>query len=159
MIVMMNPDSSHPIGEFMENVLIPTKTDPTQMQIIEIMIRKNIDFVRVINLSDLREPKSCIFYSKINHSRRDCTHSIFDESRKHDLQEIFVEDVPVIFAWGVNSSLDRLTQLAVDTLKINNPLGMLKNKNKYYHARPRTVKKQKEWINYILDQMRIYNFP
>jgi hypothetical protein len=154
-VVMMNPGSSKPIGELKNNVLIPTKPDPTQFQIMKIMDEKNIDFARVINLSDLREPRSSIFYSKIKHDRRDSTHSIFDESREQDLNDLFVKDVPIIFAWGVNSSLDQLTKLAVNKLNISNPLGILKNDNKYYHARPWSAKKQQKWINDILGQMNI----
>ncbi|AYO55538.1 DUF1643 domain-containing protein [Acinetobacter wuhouensis] len=155
MVVMMNPGSSKPIGELKNNVLIPTKPDPTQFQIMKIMDKKNIDFARVINLSDLREPSSSMFYSKIKNGRQDHKHSIFDESREEDLNDLFVKDVPIIFAWGVNSSLDQLTKLAVSKLKISNPLGILKNNNKYYHARPWSVKKQQKWVNDILDQMNI----
>lgn len=159
MVVMMNPGSSTPLNHD-ENghQLTPAAKDPTQNQIIEIMKKKNINFARILNLSDLREPSSTTFYSKIKYSRKDTEHSIFDISRKKDLEEIFIKDVPVIFAWGVNPSLSKLANLAVEGLKKTTPLGILKNNNKYYHARPRFKKNQKEWVDKILEQMDSLEF-
>ena len=152
MIVMMNPGSSVPIDETANNILTPTLYDPTQLQIMKIMDRKEIDFARIINLSDLRESKSSKFYSKIRNSRKDNQHSIFHESRMNDLASLYEKNVPVIFAWGVNPALDELTQLACNTLKVSNPLGILKNNNRYYHARPRIVSEQRKWLDCILKQ-------
>ena len=154
MIVMMNPGSSKPLSGIHDGrILTSTKPDPTQYQIMQIMDKKNIQFARVLNLSDLIEPRSSTFYSKIKYSRKDTEHSIFDSARKHELEELFIKDVPTLFAWGVNSSLNKLTNLAVEELKISNPLGIQKNNNKFYHARPRLKKSQEEWLLRILEQM------
>jgi len=51
-----------------------------------------------------------------------------------------------------------LAYLAVKGLKKTTPLGILKNNNKYYHARPRFKKNQKEWVDKILEQMDSLEF-
>lgn len=62
MVVMMNPGSSKPLDGIennnCESEAIP---DNTQNQIMRVMNRCNFDYARILNLSDLREPKSSVF--------------------------------------------------------------------------------------------------
>lgn len=156
MVVMMNPGSSRPQDDCNNGcILTSTIPDPTQFQIMKIMEKGNINFSRIINLSDLRNPSSSAFYSLIQNTRKDTEHCIFDESRKEDLEALFVKDVPTIFAWGVNSSLKILADLAVKKLDITKPLGILKEGSQYYHARPHLKTDQEIWISKILEQMNI----
>ena len=152
-VVMMNPGSSHPLNDVDDdNILTPTYADPTQLQVMAVMENVGIQFARILNLSDLRNPKSSEFYSELD-KRDDLTHSIFHESRTDDFNSFFIRDVPIILAWGVNFKLNRLATLAVERIpKSSVLLGKHKDGNFYYHARPHLVSSQKEWVSCITQQ-------
>jgi len=67
--IMMNPGSSRPLEEVdnvvsedninkLEISLVPTKPDTTQYQVMRVMHYCNWNHVRVLNISDMRDPKS-----------------------------------------------------------------------------------------------------
>lgn len=92
MVIMMNPGSSTP-KDGLDNGCTLTETipDPTQFQIMNIMENIGINFSRILNLSDLRNPSSSEFYSMIKNNRKDTKHCIFDDSRKEDLDALFIK--------------------------------------------------------------------
>jgi hypothetical protein len=156
MVVMMNPGSSRPIDGNDKNS-IPSEAfpDATQKQIMRVMNSASFDFARVINLSDLRTPNSDELYRFISSEQsKSIDHSIFSNRRKADLNKLFVKNIPVIFGWGVDSSLIPLAKLAVESLSISNPLGMLKpdTQYSYYHPLQRTSSKRDEWMNCVTKQ-------
>lgn len=63
-IIMMNPGFSNPKNSNLEylNRLVEANPDTTQYQIMRVMDKCNLDFVKAINLSDIRESKSQFFY-------------------------------------------------------------------------------------------------
>jgi hypothetical protein len=72
LVVMMNPGSSEPIeGEGLSEQLllskeyVPKKPDNTQSQIMKVIESQGYLTALVINLSDVREPKSTIFARKL----------------------------------------------------------------------------------------------
>lgn len=157
MVVMMNPGSSYPL-DGIDNNSIPSEAEPdtTQQQIMEIMNKASFDYARILNLSDLRTPKSNNLYEFVKSDEsKSVDHSIFSPNRKTELNQLFIQSVPVIFGWGVDSSLIPLARLAIDSLCINNPLGMLKANTtySYYHPLPRIYKKQLEWIQHVTNQI------
>ena len=153
MVVMLNPGSSRPINGNedyeMETEAIP---DNTQDQIMRIMENCNFDYARILNLSDFREPKSSEFYRKIDELKNNkIAHSIFDESRSNDFDKLFVKNIPVIFAWGVNKNLKELANLAINKIGIKKSFGLKKEgfDFAYYHPLPQNYNKQKEWVENI----------
>ena len=137
MVVMMNPGSSYPL-DGVDNNSIPSETEPdtTQQQIMKVMDSASFDYARILNLSDLRTPDSKELYVFINSEESGSVeHSIFSEKRKVDLNRLFIKGVPVIYGWGVNSALVPLAKLAIETLNINSPLGMLKPGTEYSFTR------------------------
>ena len=154
----MNPGSSEPIKqEDIGKIETETKPDPTQNQIIRVMESSNFKYARVLNLSDLREPKSAEFYKKINPmTAAGINHSIFDENRYDDFKNLYVSDVPVIYAWGVNKKLMSLAKSALKITRNEKNIGW--NKPKYdfafYHPLPRSQKKQKEWYELIEEKIK-----
>lgn len=153
MIVMMNPGSSYPI-DGIENNTIESEAIPdrTQDQIMRVMNDSNFNYARVLNLSDLRTPKSPVLYKFLKSEKSSLVaHSIFDAKRKADLHELFVHNVPVIFGWGVNKSLTCLAKQAIQSIKCDNPIGLKKNDSDvaYYHPLPRVYSDQIEWVNAI----------
>jgi len=152
-VVMMNPGSSEP-EDNNQNGRKETlaKPDNTQYRIMEVMQNCNYEFVRVLNLSDIREPKSNIFYKKIKEMEAlNISHSIFDNSRKEDFNNLWVYNIPVIFGWGVNTKLKSLAEKAIEFCNVSNPYGHQKPNFPwaYYHPLPPNTNKQKEWVTKI----------
>lgn len=153
MIVMMNPGSSRPLKE--ENYLnteseaIP---DRTQDQIMRLMNNCSFNYARILNLSDLREANSSVFYETISElDNHKITHSIFDIERIEEFEELFVNNTPVIFAWGVNKKLMKLAIQAINRIGEIKPIGIKKLgfEYAYYHPLPQNHKKQVEWVEKI----------
>ena len=119
---------------------------------MRVMNDSNFNYARVLNLSDLRTPKSPVLYKFLKSEKSSLVaHSIFDAKRKADLDELFVHNVPVIFGWGVNKSLTCLAKQAIQSIKCDNPIGLKKNDSDvaYYHPLPRVYSDQIEWVNAI----------
>lgn len=153
MVIMMNPGSSEPLDNN-DNGRVETnaKPDPTQTQIIRIMESSNFQYARILNLSDLREPKSAVFYKKINSMNESgINHSIFYENRLNDFNELYIKGIPVIYAWGINKKLVHLAKCVFTVTNAESFFGWRKPKFDfaYYHPLPRSYKKQKEWYEAI----------
>ena len=161
MVVMMNPGSSKPINGIdsfnKETEAIP---DKTQDQIMKIMDNCGFKYARILNLSDLREPKSKLFYSKINELQdKGIHHSIFSEDRRDEFNEIFIKNVPVILAWGVNTNLFELADLAIKRIGKSELFGIKKDKeeNAFYHPLPQNYNKQREWVEIITYKLKAWS--
>jgi hypothetical protein len=155
MVVMMNPGSSKPLdGDDNGQKLTRSKPDNTQHQIVKLMKLCGLDFVRVLNLSDIRETKSQKFFKHLQ--TKNYSHSIFDNSRQDDFDKLFVYDVPVIFAWGVDKKLEVLANMAINKIKSKNPIGILKSGSSfaYYHPLPQNYHKQKQWLEHIYNKLK-----
>ena len=152
MVIMMNPGSSSPIGNY-NNIETETIPDPTQEQIMRIMEKCDFNFARVLNLSDLIESKSKNLYSKIDGLRREnISHSIFEINRESEFKMLFVKGIPVIYAWGVSKKLKKLAEKAMRQINEPNPIGLQKEgfEYAYYHPYPRgNGNKQKEWLEKV----------
>lgn len=157
MVIMMNPGSSKPLNEIDDSdTETLAKPDVTQNQIMQIMLNGKFKYARVLNLSDLREPKSKIFYNKIKElDKLNISHSIFQEDRINDFNKLWVSNVPVIFGWGVNPNLKSLALKAIEKTKVSNPIGFQKPNFPwaYYHPLPPNTNKQREWVKNICKQI------
>jgi len=154
MVVMMNPGSSKPIINYKDifDKEVPTIPDNTQSQIMRVMNNCDLNYARILNLSDLRESKSTELIKKIEHLKTEkIPHSIFDNSRKHDLDNLFVKNLPVICAWGVNPKLSELGAMAFNKIKNEKIIGIKKAsvENAFYHPLPQNYNKQKEWVDIV----------
>ncbi len=171
--IMMNPGSSRPLNEknniiSYKNVgqiklsLVPTKPDTTQYQLMRVMSYCKWKHVRVLNLSDMRDPKSGKFvkrYRKIENDTGFLGHSIFSDVRVNELQNKLKrsEATPVICAWGVSSDLDPLIERCINKIShITEVTGLLKNgtKNKYFHPLPTLQKDKEKWVNDMIEKIR-----
>lgn len=158
MVIMMNPGSSQPVNGNDNNQLethaIP---DPTQDQIMKVMMNCNFNYARILNLSDLREPDSNIFYSKIKElNSNNIPHSIFDDDRVQEFNDLFEYGIPVIFAWGVNKKLKNLAEQAIYRVGECSPIGILKDESTwaYYHPLPPNYNHQTRWVETITSQLQ-----
>ncbi len=123
-VVMMNPGSSHPKdiyhlddeieypknGGSMRKELVLTQPDNTQYQIMRIAVAKGWGHIRVLNLSDLRDPKSGSFLQRVDALSEIMgghTHSLFCNERTNECAHALARksDTPIMLGWGQISGL------------------------------------------------------
>ncbi|CEO39095.1 DUF1643 domain-containing protein [Photobacterium kishitanii] len=164
LVVMMNPGNSEPKDSNVRATIfskpcVLTKPDNTQSQIMKVMGDNNFRTTIVINLSDIREPKSSLFTRKLNRFSFGSFgegHSLFSESRCDELNQIIerCKASSVIFASGVNYKLRFLTSRAVSKFETNRIVGNKSKKGLFYHPLPRSQEKQQEWVKGINEQLK-----
>tara|TARA_R110002126_G_scaffold142546_5_gene288469 strand:- start:29827 stop:30417 length:591 start_codon:yes stop_codon:yes gene_type:complete len=157
MVIMMNPGSSRPLDSIDNNTkeseAVP---DNTQSQIMKVMLNCNLQYARVLNLSDLREAKSNIFYTRIKDMENaGIPHSIFNENRQDDFNQLWVDNTTVIYGWGVSNKLKPLALKAIEACSAPTPYGILKAGTNwaYYHPLPPIHSKQVDWVNNVSKQI------
>lgn len=177
--VMMNPGSGKPKedykqqcknieqvknGELEDIEFVETDPDDTQYQIMRVMRIMKWTYVRVINLSDYRNPQSESFYPMIKKSMpydKEFIHSVFSKAREKEINSVFKADgkVRVVAAWGVNTKLNKLIKLALENnnliKRIGNDKTTYKRKKKYYyyHPLPKNSLKQDLWLDDIIKKL------
>ena len=178
-VVMMNPGSSEPIEEVNEQIpepenirthcrLVPTRPDNTQCQIMQIMTCMHYNHVRVLNLSDIREPNSAKFFKII---RREGTiqrnsiqapHSIFSQCRAEELRcRMNPRSRIVIAGWGkgwskprwrncfANECYNKIRQLGFHIIGYKDA-----DSPDYIFVHPYYKSIMNYWPNYIVSQIR-----
>lgn len=170
--VMMNPGSSRPTEETdhavnsdeiskMSVKLVPTVPDTTQYQVMRIMHYKKWQHVRVINLSDLRDPSSRSFFKRCAQLEREeisdsTVHSIFSSQRLAELKRHLSRKPqgPIVCAWGVSDDLDPLIKQAFKILSLETVVtGWLKPgfPCKYFHPLPLLQTQKEQWVAKMLE--------
>ncbi len=164
--IMMNPGSSVPLQSVDNAVasndidklkisLVLAKPDVTQYQVMRIMHYCGWSHVRVLNISDLRDPSSGKFAERfINLEKRTglIDHSLFSGKRNSELKTKIQTHsyTPIICAWGVSKDLNPLIDRCLTQIgTMPNIKGLLKpnTEDKYFHPLP-TLQKDKElWVN------------
>lgn len=167
--VMMNPGSSKPLVEVNSFVserkidqlaisLVPTKPDTTQYQVMRVMHYCGWDHVRVLNISDLRDPSSGRFverFCNIENETGFTAHSLFCDRRSAELaRKLNIRpNTPIICAWGVSPNLDPLIDRCLNKLAGAPGLtGLLKPNtlNKYFHPLPTLQTDKLKWVSSIV---------
>ncbi len=118
--------------------------------------------VRVLNLSDLRNPKSGSFVKQFESLERETgfiEHSLFTDKRREELKRKFPSELvaPVVFGWGVNPDLDPLIQRCMDKIgRLPGITGIQQpgTKDKYRHPLPALQAHKREWVEQILALLR-----
>ncbi len=123
--VMMNPGSSHPrdiyhmdaeiaypqAGWRARKELVLTQPDNTQYQLMRVAVAKGWRHIRVLNLSDLRDPKSGSFLQKVEglgEMMGGHTHSIFCRERSAEYSHALLrrDRAPILLGWGQDAGLN-----------------------------------------------------
>lgn len=164
--VMMNPGSSAPAepGLFDAAYTIPSTCshiahpDNTQIRLVELMKRLNWQKLRILNLSDLRHPKSEEFIALAAQLESAApSHSIFCPTRTKELDSLLKRraGAPIIAAWGVSPKLEFLARKAIAALPCV-PLGLRHEKNPfgYRHPLPRTMPAQALWLEQMIELLQ-----
>lgn len=171
--IMMNPGSSKPLTEVSNSIsindigqlevsLVPTKPDTTQYQLMRVMKYCNWTHVRVLNLSDMRDPKSGNFFERYKNIENEMglkEHSIFSDTRENELKKKLKRksNAPIVYAWGVSSELDPLIERCINKIpQIIKVKGVLKDgtKNKYFHPLPTLQRDKEKWVYDMVKQIK-----
>jgi len=169
--IMMNPGSSKPLVEVdnhipartihkLSVVLVPTKPDTTQYQVMRLMHFQEWRHVRVLNLSDIRSPKSAEFIKRFQRLEAESkfeAHSVFADARTDELSFKLPQNkrIPVVLAWGISDKLSPLIERCMPRLSGRRNLrGVLEpgTTNKYRHPLPSLQKAQRHWLEQALRQ-------
>lgn len=166
----MNPGSSKPknIDEKVNfdflNKFVVAHPDPTQFQIMKIMDNCNLNYAKIINLSDVRNGSSNEFYKLLNNELQNFNHSIFQDENDDILNGYLNFEANFILGWGVNKKLNILAKTALDKIekyktKNSKIFGIKHPRNQfgYYHPLPRTPKQQQDWVENITFQIKNYS--
>lgn len=171
--IMMNPGSSRPLCEVDNLVtpdtikdvartsLVPTRPDITQYQLMRVMHYCGWDHVRILNLSDLRDPKSGNFvdrYTRLEMQKDGVIHSLFSSARSAELALRLGPDhgLPVICAWGVSPDLEPLIGRCMARIGGYNRQGLLKEgtADKYFHPLPTLQRAKEAWVMNMVADLR-----
>ncbi|MCK9335810.1 MAG: hypothetical protein M0Q99_10935 [Candidatus Cloacimonetes bacterium] len=150
--IMMNPGCSRPLCDKQSPTYkkksIPTKDwqlvetipDDTQYQLMRLMIRYELKYIRVINLTDVRNTDSKSLKPFLK-EYSDNHHSIFSIFRELELHNILNSNpnAPIIAAWGVYDWLMDLIDPCWDSINDRIIVGYKKDSSEklYYHPLPR----------------------
>lgn len=158
MVVMMNPGKSKPVDGIDDGKKeVETIPDKTQDQIMRVMENCGFEYSRILNLSDVRITPCGAFYDMLpNLKKNQIPHSIFDKKRDTDFKELFVANIPTIFAWGVSKNLTELATIAIDRIGIKHSAGIKKIDEEFafYHPLPRNNNQQIEWVKKITERIK-----
>lgn len=112
-IVMINPSNCAQAGETAKSPRdaewIPTKPNPTQYQLMNLMERQGWNLITLINLSDICEGNIGnfnIIENKFN--KMGMSHSLFQEGNVLERQALLASADHLIFAWGSSTVAKRL---------------------------------------------------
>jgi hypothetical protein len=164
-VIMMNPGSSKPLRGEPEQLkrgqlpsirkkLVSTRPDTTQYQIMRVMHSCGWDYVRVLNLSDLREPKSANFarqYRSLESDQQYRQHSIFCDGRTRELTRALRRkpNAPIICAWGISPQLDPLIGQCTHAIRQHGAVvGLQKGdcSHRYFHPLPALQGDKRAWV-------------
>ena len=176
--VMMNPGSSRPVAETNHAVdaaqvaqmvakLLPTVPDATQYQVMRVMHSMGWDRVRLLNLSDLRDPQSASFaerYVQLEQQAGSKVHSVFAPERSSELQKNLSRksNAPIVCAWGVGDDLSPLTVRATSALACESSVvGLAKSgqPGRYFHPLPSLQRQKEQWLAQMLDRLHGLSGP
>ncbi len=171
--IMMNPGSSVPLEETNNNIsekeisklavsLVRTKPDTTQYQVMRIMHYCGWKHGRVLNISDLRDPKSGKFvarYQDVEERTGFTAHSVFDDKRADELSQKMNQKrkAPVLLAWGVSPDLEPLIERCLGKVShLSGSVGLLKpeTENKYFHPLPTLQSQKMAWVDNMVRAIR-----
>jgi len=173
-VIMMNPGSSHPIDSSYnpETILFPeqpfienrpltlTQPDNTQYQIMRVALIKNWHHIRVLNLSDLRDPKSTSFMQKVDvlsTTMGGNMHSLFCEERTLERNYLLnrAEKAPILLGWGQARGLLPLARRCMEKLKNEKVYTVPSTIDPLLNAHPSPMMQDKKelWLKQILETL------
>ncbi|MGE7604679.1 DUF1643 domain-containing protein [Peribacillus sp. NPDC097675] len=167
--IMMNPGKSYPLRNTPERInlesfdinfnlkpLVATYPDYTQARIMKLMNYKNWNHVRIINLSDIREPNSNRLGQLIKNFElvtRTKVHSIFCNERKSERDDALSEDiVPILLAWGGKDFLEEPASQCLCIVSTREIFGVPSIESEIHFQHPLT--RRVSWYSKMIELLR-----
>lgn len=173
-VIMMNPGSSRPkveghvdgvveyptTGKSNRKALVLTQPDNTQYQVMRVAASKGWKHIRVLNLSDLRDPKSGKFLEKVDALRGVMgghVHSMFCDERIKECEFSLRRKTPtpILLGWGQDLGLLPLVEQCLERIKdlptvtVQSDVHPLLNA----HPSPMLQKMKLQWLETILGKV------
>jgi hypothetical protein len=168
-VIMMNPGSSRPIEDGdtdsllamplpadFQKPLVLTQPDNTQYQIMRIAVSKGWKHVRVLNISDIRDPKSPSFIARtkaLDAMDGGEAHSLFCKVRKTERGQMLrrKSGAPFILGWGQDAGLIPLARQCLDCIKGKSIVTVLAGNDPALtaHPSPMLQAKKEAWLESI----------
>jgi hypothetical protein len=173
-VIMMNPGSSRPMdiyhidedieypqaGASMRKELVLTQPDNTQYQVMRVAVCRRWSHIRVLNLSDLRDPKSGSFLQKVDALSEVMgghVHSLFSSERSAECGHALKRRsaTPVLLGWGQDPGLLPLAEQCMKRLKgepfvtVPSDIHPLLNA----HPSPMLQSKKLQWLETMLEEL------
>ncbi len=170
-VVMMNPGSSHPTvaghvderidypqgGAPRRKALVPTRPDNTQYQVMRVAVAQGWSHIRVLNLSDLRDPKSGSFLQKTEALAGIIggnAHSIFCAERAAECAQALKRrrPTPVLLGWGQDAGLIPLARQCLGRLGAEATCTVASDVHPLLNAHPSPMLQSKklQWLEGML---------
>lgn len=153
-VIMMNPGFSEPIKSTDLNKWTATNPDMTQSYIMKLMMAFGFEYAIILNLSDIREKDSDMFYYKLGLCEgQKIKTSVFKAELSKESKELLNDLIPTIAAWGVSEVLTDIAKVVVDKYR-DHLIGLRKEKSKnctkFYHPLMR-AEKGNGWVNQMIE--------
>ena len=173
-VIMMNPGSSHPkdiyhideeieyptTGTSMRKKLVLTQPDNTQYQVMRVAVSQGWKHIRVLNLSDLRDPKSGSFLQKVSDLSEMMgghMHSLFCAERAAECAHALrrKSNTPILLGWGQDLGLLPLVKQCLGriegepTCAVQSDIHPLLNA----HPSPMMQNKKLQWLDTIIEAL------
>jgi len=180
-VIMMNPGSSRPIEDGdthslltmplpsgFKKPLVLTQPDNTQYQLMRIMVSKHWKHIRILNISDIRDPKSPSFIARTKaldgieggpkaSGGAGGTHSLFSKVRKNEREQMLKRKpgAPFILGWGQDAGLIPLATQCLSCIEGEKIVTIPSENNPILtaHPSPMMQAKKEEWIENILAEL------
>ena len=173
-VIMMNPGSSRPkVEEHVDEVieypgsgnplvknLVLTQPDNTQYQIMRVAVSKGWNHIRILNLSDLRDPKSGSFLQRIGELSGIIgghMHSMFCDERTEEcrLSLIRKTPTPIVLGWGQDRGLLPLVEQCLKRIEGEPTATVVSAVHPLLNAHPSPMmqKKKIEWLEKMIQNL------
>lgn len=163
LVIMMNPGASRPLDALWDagqnDGFVAAQPDRTQYQIMRLMLAAQATglpwaHARILNLSDLRTPRSAVLLEKLNDYRADDSHSLFSKSRLAECRALFgCRGTPVLCAWGLSPQFAPLAASALAATDGHPLLGLTADGLAYRHPLPQRNDLQLQWLAQLKEQL------
>ncbi|MBF0460739.1 MAG: DUF1643 domain-containing protein [Magnetococcales bacterium] len=172
LVIMMNPGSSKPLvpgycprrvgteGPGSQPQRVLTRPDNTQYQVMRIMVAQGWQHARVLNLSDLREPKSVQLMKTLESLRPVVDgerHSLFCPARTAERAQLMGPPgaIPVLIGWGRDPQLRPLAVQCLQQLHGWRTIGVAVDPEGLFYAHPSPMlqRNKDRWLADILAQL------
>ena len=164
LVVMMNPGASRALDAMWDNAgshgFAAAVPDRTQYQIMRLLVAaqaigKGWSHARILNLSDLRTPKSEEFIQKLHLYASDDSHSVFSATRSGEREVLFGnKKIPVLLGWGLNVQFGPLADSALAAVQGHPILGLSADGRFFRHPLPQRHDLQVAWLAQLEAQIR-----